>query len=85
MNKKTILILFVFLYNTSQYSQLFKDTTASFNSFSAYYLDDSKTGDFNENNRFRSNNYLNIKSNIDKNWNLELQVESYAPNSLLNY
>lgn len=85
MNKKIILILFIFLYNTSSYSQLFKYTTASFNSFSAYYLDDSKTGDFNENNRFRSNNYLNIKSNIDKNWNLELQVESYVPNSLLNY
>ena len=85
MNKKTILILFIFLYNTTSYSQLFKHTTASFNSFSAYYLDDSNTGDFNENNRFRSNNYLNIKSNIDKNWNLELQVESYVPSSLLNY
>ena len=85
MNKKTILILFIFLYTTNSYSQLFKYTTASFNSFSAYYVDDSKTGDFNENNRFRSNNYLNIKSNIGKSWNIELQVESYAPASLLNY
>jgi len=66
-------------------SQLLKNLTSSYESFSAYYLDDPKTGDFNYNNRFRSNNYLNIKSNIAKNWNLELQIESYTPNALLNY
>ena len=80
-----LLILLAFLNCSFTNSQLLKNLTSSYESFSAYYLDDTKTGDFNYNNRFRSNNYLNIKSNIAKNWNLELQIESYAPNALLNY
>ena len=80
-----LLILLAFLNCSFISSQLLKNLTSSYESFSAYYLDDPKTGDFNYNNRFRSNNYLNIKSNIAKNWNLELQIESYTPNALLNY
>ena len=62
-----LLILLAFLNCSFTNSQLLKNLTSSYESFSAYYLDDTKTGDFNYNNRFRSNNYLNIKSNIAKN------------------
>ncbi len=84
--KKTLLsILFFFLFHNAAYSQLLKNFTSSFESNSAYYTDDSKTGDFNFDNRFRSNNYINLKSYLNKNWNFELQIESYQPSPLLNY
>ena len=87
MKKKIspLLILFAVLNSSFINSQLLKNLTSSYESFSAYYLDDSKTGNFNYDNRFRSNNYLNIKSIISENWNLELQIESYSPDALLNY
>ena len=66
-------------------SQILKNLTSSYESYSAYYLDDSKTGDFSYEDRFRSNNYLNLKYNIGYNWNFELQIESYLPTALLNY
>ncbi|RCL66754.1 MAG: hypothetical protein DBW79_02545 [Cryomorphaceae bacterium] len=82
---KNILVL-SFLLNTSfSYTQLFKNLSSSYESYSAYYLDDSKTGDFNQEDRFRSNNYLNLKSYLGRNWNFEIQIESYAPSPLLNY
>ena len=84
--KKTLLsILFFFLFHNAAYSQLLKNFTSSFESNSSYYIDDSKTGDFNFDNRFRSNNYINLKSYLNKNWNFELQIESYQPSPLLNY
>tara|TARA_B100000768_G_scaffold159177_1_gene158090 strand:+ start:3004 stop:4665 length:1662 start_codon:yes stop_codon:yes gene_type:complete len=84
--KKTLLsILFFFLFHNAAYSQLLKNFTSSFESNSSYYTDDSKTGDFNFDNRFRSNNYINLKSYLNKNWNFELQIESYQPSPLLNY
>jgi hypothetical protein len=84
--KKSLLsILFYFLFNNTSYSQFLKNFTSSFESNSAYYTDDSKTGDFNFDNRFRSNNYINLKSYLNKNWNFELQIESYQPSPLLNY
>ena len=84
--KKTLLsILFFFLFHNAAYSQLLKNFTSSFESNSAYYIDDSKTGNFNFDNRFRSNNYINLKSYLNKNWNFELQIESYQPSPLLNY
>ena len=87
MNYKNplLLILFFLLFTSSVKSQLLKNLTSSFESYSAYYTDDSKTGDFNFDNRFRSNNYLNLKSYLNKNWNFELQIESYQPSPLLNY
>ena len=51
---------------------------------SQYYVDDSKTGDFDEDNPFRSNNYLRLNYNI-KNWFAHIQVESYEPNAILNF
>ena len=85
-NKKTIYILLLCLFNNFILnSQILKNLTSSYESFSAYYLDDSKTGDFSYDKRFRSNNYFNLKSNIGNNWNFELQIESYTPKPLLNY
>ena len=85
MNKKYTFYLILFFFNSSiLYSQILKNLTSSYESYSAYYLDDSKTGDFTYEDRFRSNNYLNLKSNIGYNWNFELQIESYLPTALLN-
>ena len=86
MNKKYTFYLILFFFNSSiLYSQILKNLTSSYESYSAYYLDDSKTGDFTYEDRFRSNNYLNLKSSIVNNWNFELQIESYLPTALLNY
>ncbi len=51
---------------------------------SQYYTDDSKTGEFKESNRFRSNNYISALYEY-KNFYAGLQIESYSPQSLLNY
>ena len=86
MNKKYTFYLILFFFNSYiLYSQILKNLTSSYESYSAYYLDDSKTGDFTYEDRFRSNNYLNLKSSIVNNWNFELQIESYLPTALLNY
>ena len=79
------IFIFIFFSSFSIYSQFFENLNSSFESYSAYYMDDKKTGDFDLEDRFRSNNYLNLKSNFSKNWYFELQVESYLPKSLLNY
>ncbi len=55
-----------------------------FESTSAYYLDDKTLGDFTLNDRFRSNNYLNLNYEY-KQFSAGLQVEGYEPNALLNY
>lgn len=85
-SKINSLLIFSIIFNSfSLNSQILKNITTSFESYSAYYMDDSKTGNFNSENRFRSNNYLNLKSNINDNWNVELQIESYIPKALLNF
>lgn len=58
--------------------------SGGFESNSQYYTDDSKLGDFPEDNRFRSNNYLKLTYDY-KNWFANAQVESYEPQALLNY
>lgn len=87
MKKEKIfyLLILIFFNNSSLNSQILNNLRSSYESYSAYYIDDSKTGDFNYEDRFRSNNYLNLKSNIGASWNFELQIESYLPSSLLNY
>lgn len=85
INKFNFLILFFLITSSFIRSQVIKNLNSSFESYSAYYLDDSKTGEFNFDKRFRSNNYLNLKSYTGENWNFELQIESYAPSPLLNY
>ena len=86
MNNKYIFCLILLVFNSYVLNcQILKNLTSSYESYSAYYLDDSKTGDFSYEDRFRSNNYLNFKSRTGKYWNFELQIESYLPTSLLNY
>ncbi|SHI95598.1 hypothetical protein SAMN04488096_10678 [Mesonia phycicola] len=51
---------------------------------SQYYIDDSKLGDFNYDNHFRSNSYINANYNYGK-FTAGVQVEAYEPNALLNY
>lgn len=71
-----------FIYNG--YAQTEQSFSVGLESNSQYYIDDEVTGDFLEENRFRSNNYLKIDYSIGD-FSFGTQVESYAPQSLLNY
>lgn len=55
-----------------------------FESNSQWYLNDKGTGTIHPEDPVRSNNYLFLNYNY-KNWTAGIQVESYEPNSLLNY
>lgn len=79
------LLLFIIFLSNSIYAQVFNNLNASFQSNSNYYLDDNKTGDFNYENRFRSNNYLNFKSTVFEKIDFEIQIESYLPAAVINY
>jgi hypothetical protein len=74
-------VLFIYLYGNSQIKN---NLSIGLESNSQYYVDDSVTGDFNEENPFRSNNYLKVDYGIG-NFNFGIQAESYAPQHLLNY
>ena len=79
------LLLFIFLWipilifaqNKNQFS-------AGLESIAQYYIDDEKTGDFDEYNRLRSNNYLKIDYSFSL-FKVGIQFESYLPQALLNY
>ena len=58
--------------------------SGNFTSFAQYYIDDKKTGDFTEEDRLRSNNYLRLNGQINK-FTFGLQLEGYAPQAILNY
>lgn len=58
--------------------------TGGFESIGQWYVDDDKTGNFIEKERFRSNNYLK-GDYFYKNFSAGLQLESYAPMTLLNF
>jgi len=66
--------------------------SGSFESNIQWYNDDKALGDFKESGKdalgeehLRANTYLNIDYNFLKNFTVGMQVESYAPMSLLNY
>ncbi|PHS10111.1 MAG: hypothetical protein COA88_03575 [Kordia sp.] len=64
----------------------FKDNiSASFESNGQWYLNDTKTGIFEEQEHVRANSYLKIDYNFLKHFTVGLQAESYAPEPLLNY
>lgn len=77
------LLVFLSVFSIAQ-----TEPTSSFSlgieSNAQYYLDDKVTGDFLENNPFRSNNYIKADYSINQ-FSFGLQVESYAPQALLNY
>ncbi len=66
------------------YAQNTGNLSIGIESNSQYYVDDKVTGDFEEENPFRSNNYIKVDYTVDG-VNLGVQFESYAPQSLLNY
>ena len=54
----------------------------SFESNGVYY-EDSESTDYDK--KFASNNYLNLKYNLNNKWVFDLQTESYLPLALQNY
>jgi len=81
---KIITLIIILLYGTFMFSQNNTLFNAGLFSNSQYYVDNKKTGDFNESNRFRSNNYLNLNYQFN-NITAQIQFEGYAPNALLNF
>ncbi len=81
---KYFLLLFSFFTFFKFYSQTESSISFGVESNSQYYVDDEVTGDFTESNRFRSNNYFKTEYKVQK-FTFGVQVESYAPERLLNY
>lgn len=81
---KKIIALQLLFFTSIILAQNNSNLTVGFESNSQYYMDDEKTGDFTEENRFRSNNYLKIDYLISD-FYFGIQTESYEPMSLLNY
>ncbi|MFY0630251.1 MAG: hypothetical protein JXR05_07705 [Flavobacteriaceae bacterium] len=82
--KNVFFIVFLFVFSSTIFSQKKDFLSIGLESNSQYYTDDKKTGDFTEDNRFRSNNYLKIDYSYS-NFFVGLQAESYEPGALLNY
>ena len=80
---KKIILIIISLLSLQAYSQE-NWFSGSFNSNAQYYLDDDKTGDFNEDDRFRSNNYLKLDARFN-NFTFGMQIEGYAPQAILNF
>ncbi|WP_157503077.1 DUF6029 family protein [Mangrovimonas xylaniphaga] len=72
------------LWSAFAQAQDYGQLSGGLESNSQYYVDDKKTGDFTEDDRFRSNNYLRLDYTI-KNWFANVQLESFEPRALLNY
>lgn len=67
------------------FSQTSHNLSGSLETNAQWYLNDKKTGDFDEENHVRANSYLNIGYNFLDNFSIGIQAESYAPEPLLNY
>jgi uncharacterized protein DUF6029 len=81
---KSILTFLFLTINTMIIAQNRSIFSAGLESIMQYYVDDDKLGDFNEENRFRSNNYLRLDYSFNG-FQASIQFESYAPQALLNY
>jgi hypothetical protein len=81
---KKIILSIVLLITLVAFSQENSTISYGFESNSQYYLDDAKTGDFTESNRFRSNSFFKIDYSYE-NFYVGMQAESYEPKALLNY
>lgn len=77
-------IIIISLFFFRGFAQTDQHYSIGFESNSQYYIDDEVTGDFEEEDRFRSNNYLKVEYGIG-NFTFGIQAESYAPQHLLNY
>ena len=69
----------------STFSQFMENLSGSFESNGQWYLNDKKTGAFEEDEHVRANSYLRLNYYFLENFSAGLQVESYAPEPLLNY
>jgi len=69
----------------TSFSQLINHFSGGLESNAQWYLNDPKTGNFDEEERVRANSYLRINGFFLKNFTAGIQVESYAPEPLLNY
>ena len=74
------------------FQKTMNNLSGNFESNIQWYNDDSTLGDFSEagkdplgEHHLRANSYLNLDYNFLENFTVGLQVESYAPMSLLNY
>lgn len=82
--KNYFLPIFFISISLNFFSQTEESFGFGLESNAQYYVDDKVTGDFTESNRFRSNNYFKTEYKIQK-FTFGVQLESYAPKSLLNY
>lgn len=81
---KLIIFIVALLYETFVIAQNNNYFNAGFFSNSQYYVDDKKTGNFNEKNKFRSNNYINLTHQLNR-FTVQVQFEGYIPSALLNF
>lgn len=89
---KNILLLFVLIYfSSSIHGQIVDGLSVGFESSSAWYNDDKKTGPFSdeknndENKHIRTNNYLKLDYNFLTKFTASVQIEAYEPFALINY
>ncbi len=83
MKKTYIIVCLVFIVGNI-FAQKKSSFTIGLESNMQYYVDDDVTGKFEEDNRFRANSYLKAEYKISK-FVIGTQLESYAPQALLNY
>ncbi|HIP48218.1 MAG TPA: hypothetical protein EYG92_04535 [Lutibacter sp.] len=84
MQIRIFIVLLAFVTFYTSFSQTQHNLSIGFESNSQYYVDDSVTGDFEEGNPFRSNNYLKVDYGIGS-FKFGVQAEGYVPQYLLNY
>ncbi len=84
MQLRNLFIVVISLFFFKSFAQSTQYYSIGLESNSQYYVDDEVTGDFEEDNRFRSNNYLKLEYGINH-FSFGIQAESYAPEHLLNY
>jgi hypothetical protein len=83
MKKIILFILFLLYFILTVYAQS-GNVRVGFESNAQYYMDDEVTGDFDQDDPFRSNNYLKAEYTWKK-LTAGIQLEAYAPQSLLSY
>ncbi|MBU2927544.1 DUF6029 family protein [Winogradskyella psychrotolerans] len=89
--KRLMLLLVFCLSGQFIFAQLLDNLRIGFESNSAWYNDDKKTGSFYDNENqdgdkhLRFNNYLKLDYTFLKNFTATVQIESYEPFALINY
>ena len=69
----------------STFNQFLNNLSGSFESNAQWYLNDTKTGEFPEDEHVRANSYFKLDYGFLDNFSVGIQAESYAPEQLLNY